>query len=243
MPSKPYTLIELSPDRRKRKRQLSKIDTRVPLRSEGRTENHTEIYSILWLIRSDRSELLKHPVKVVHTNRPDIQLQTSVAVIGIEITEAVSSNTASMDSLRESEPLLWRKSDDDFSIYHPRRAVPGESKLPAATKRQLIRDNCPGEIWCGTGAEDWATAIAYFAAAKVEKAEGYVQFDRNWLLIYDNWDEPGREVGLADAALNDALHEQAIFRIFDRVLVLDERSLASFSQTAFLRWGRPRYAR
>lgn len=248
MPSKPYTLLELSPYRRKRKRQLRKIDTTVPLRSEGRTHDHTEIYSIVWMLRADRHGQLKYPIKVVHTDRPDIQLQSSDSVIGIEITEAVSANTASMDNLRESEPHLWRKPDgvepdEILAFYYPRKAVPGEGKLPAEIQRQLIRDDHPGEPWYGTGAEDWAIAIVHFAEAKVEKAKSYNLFDQNWLLIYDNWDEPGRGVDLADAALNRSLHEKAIFATFDRVIVMDDHSLSSFSQAGFSRWCKPRHGR
>lgn len=51
--SKPYLLLELAPDRRKRKRQLGRVTTDVPLRSEGRTTDHTEIYSIVWMLRTD----------------------------------------------------------------------------------------------------------------------------------------------------------------------------------------------
>lgn len=198
---------------------------------------------MVWMLRSDPLRQLKYPIKVVHTDRPDFQLQSSDTIIGIEITEAVSDNAASMDKLRESEPHLWRNSDEALAIYYPRRPVLGEDKLSAKLQRQLIRDNKPGEPWCGTGAEEWAAAIAHFAAAKVKKAEGYARFDQNWLLIYDNWDEPGRRVDLADAALNRALHEQAIFGAFDRVLVLDGHSLANFCHDDFRRRGRPRHGK
>lgn len=245
MHPKPYTLIELSLDRRKRKRQLRMIDTTVPLRSKGRTHDHTEIYSVIWMLRTDRSDQLKYPAKVIHADRPDIQFHYLDAVIGIEITEAVSVNAASMDSLRESEPHLWRMPGEELAMYYPYKAVPGEGKLPAETQRQLIRSDSHSEPWCGTGAEEWATAIAYFAAEKVTKSkkEGYTLFDRNWLLIYDNWDEPGRRVNLADAALHRTLHRQNIFSTFDRVLVLDDHSLASFSQEGLARWWRPRHGK
>ncbi|WP_313552496.1 hypothetical protein [Pseudomonas sp.] len=243
MPSKPYTLLELSPDLRKRRRLLNKINTLVPPRSEKRDPDHTEIYSIVWMLRTDRQMQLRYPVQVIHTDRPDIQLRSSDVVIGIEITEAVSSNNASMDELREKEPHLWHKPDEEFAIYYPRKAVPGEDKLSAKVKRQIIRDNDPGEGWCGTGADDWANAISYFAAEKVKKVKGYTRFDENWLLIYDNWDEPGRRVELADSALSRTLHDQAVFETFDRVLVLDDHSLASFSQAGFRRQGRPRHGK
>ncbi len=239
---KPYLLLELAPDRRKRKRQLGRIVTDVPLRSEGRSTDHTEIYSIIWMLRTDCPKQMQ-PIKVVHSDRPDIQLQCANLTIGIEITEAVSSNNASMDRLRETEPHLWRTPGDDIAIFFPRRAGVGEDKLTAKAQRQLIRDNQPGEPWCGNGAESWAEAMAYFVSQKMKKADGYVRFDQNWLLIYDNWNEPGRRVELADAALDRIFQTEGVFNTFDRVMIQDGHSLASFCASGIRRQRRPRHGR
>ncbi|MCO6057959.1 hypothetical protein NG726_14930 [Pseudomonas sp. MOB-449] len=245
MLTKPYLLLELAPDRRKRKRQLGKVGTHVPLRSAGRCTDHTEIHSIVWMLRADRLGHLRYPIQVIHTDRPDFLLQSSDAVIGVEITEGVSPNSARMDHLRESEPCLRVSADDEVAFYYPRKAVPGEDKVPAEQLRQQIRDNLPGDGWCGDGDEDWAQAMAYFAAAKVSKfsKEGFSRHEQNWLLIYDNWDEPGRRVDLADIALDRTFHSMAIYTTFDRVLVLDGHTLASFTSDGFCRWGRPRHGR
>lgn len=243
IPPKPYTLVDLYPDRRNRKRRLSKIDTTVPLRSEGRSSDHTEIYSIVWMLRSAPLKDLSYPIKVIHTDRPDFQLQSSNTVIGIEVTEAVSANAASMDKIRESEPHLWRGSDEEPAIYFPHRHILGEEKFTAKYQRQLIIKNQPGEPWCGTGAETWAVAISHFATAKIKKTEGYSKFDQNWLLIYDNWNEPGRRIDLADAALDRKLHEMDIFDIFNRVMILDGHSLAIFCQNEYRRIGRRRHGK
>ncbi len=240
--SKPYLLLELAPDRRKRKRQLGRVTTDVPLRSKGRTTDHTEIYSIVWMLRTDCPKQA-YPIKVIHSDRPDIQLQCANLTIGIEITEAVSTNSASMDSLRENEPQLWQTPEQEISIFYPRRASPGENILTAKERRQLIRDNHPGEPWCGDGAESWAEAMAYFVSQKMDKAVGYTRFDQNWLLIYDNWDEPGRRVGLADIALDRILQTRGAFKTFDRIMIQDGHSLASFYSSGHTRRQRPRHGR
>lgn len=243
MPPKPYVLMELSADRRERKRQLKEFSTKVPPRSEGRSTDHTEIYSIVWMLRAIESGGAKAPLTVLHSDRPDFLLQSQEVAIGVEVVEAVSPNTASMDHLRETEPDLWRYPGETAGIYFSRKAVPGEEKLPAAALRELIADNEPGDGWGGTGVEEWTDAICHFALLKVRKAQGYDQFDQNWLLIYDNWDVPARNVRLSDIACHCALLKHTIFATFDRVAVLDSRSCVIFNPEGFRRRGLPRHCR
>ncbi|UZD94092.1 hypothetical protein LOY64_22710 [Pseudomonas corrugata] len=235
---KPYILLDLSADRRKRKRQLRNIDTTVPLRSQGRTTDHTEIYSIVWMLRIAPPLQLTYPLQVIHDDRPDFVLSSVGIRVGVEVTEAVSANTASMDNLRETELGL---TEGHSTFYFQRKATPGEDKINCSILREMIRENTPGEPWVGTGAEDWAAAISYFVSEKVVKSGklGFRQYDLNWLLIYDNWDEPALRQDLADEALFQHLQAMAAFDTFDRVLVLDGQELASFTAIGNQRWRRP----
>lgn len=242
-PQKPYEMLVLAIDKRRRKRTIRKIDTHVPLRSEGRDTDHCEIYSIVGMLNTLPPHELSYPVQVVHRDRPDFLLRTATHQIGVEVTEAVSENTASMDKLRESEPDLTGSKDDDPQFYFPRKAVLGEKRIYAAVLRDMIRANNPGSDWVGDGAKEWAEAMAHVVTSKVEKANkpGFKSFTQNWLLIYDNWDEPGRRRDLADESLLHMLREISIFPTFDRVLVMDGRELASFTVEGIARRKIPRH--
>jgi hypothetical protein len=101
----------------------------------------------------------------------------------------------------------------------------------------MIRANNPGSGWVGNGAKEWADAMAHVVTSKVEKANkpGFESFTQNWLLIYDNWDEPARRRDLADESFLHILREMSVFQTFDRVLVMDGRELASFTVDAVAR--------
>ncbi|MCY1307260.1 hypothetical protein D9M70_571690 [compost metagenome] len=148
-----------------------------------------------------------------------------------------------MDYLREKEVFVTTSGKESLNLFFPRKAVPGEAKIPPSKLREMIRENVPGEPWVGTGAEDWAAAISYFVLEKLKKAgkPGFHRHDQNWLLIYDNWDEPARRRDLADQALKQTLDAMDTFGTFDRVLVLDGHELASFTVAGNQRWTLPRY--
>jgi hypothetical protein len=242
-PQKPYEMLVLAIDKRRRKRKIRKIDTHVPLRSEGRDTDHCEIYSIVGMLNTLPPNELNYPVQVVHRDRPDFLLIMATHQVGVEVTEAVSENTASMDKLRESEPDLTDSKDDEAQFFFSRKAVLGEEKIYAAVLRDMIRANNPGGGWVGNGAKEWAEALAHVVTSKVEKANkpGFNSFTQNWLLIYDNWDEPARRRDLADEYLLHMLREKSTFQTFDRVLVLDGRELASFTVEGAARRKIPRH--
>lgn len=186
---------------------------------------------------------LSYLVQVVHQDRPDFLLRTATHQFGVEVTEAVSENTASMDKLRESEPDLTGSKDDDPHYYFPRKAVLDEKRIYAAVLRDMIRANNPCTGWVGDGAKEWAEAMAHVVTSKVETANkpGFKSFTQNWLLIYDNWDEPARRRDLADESFLHMLRGMSIFQTFDRVLVVDGCELASFTVDAVARRKIPRH--
>jgi len=241
-PPKPYALMCLATDRRRRNRDFNKVDVDVPGRVDGRDHDHTEIYSIVGMLKVVFGKKLNHPTMVIHRDRPDFLLAAVDGSIGVEVTEAVSENTVRMDVLRESEPDLSGVLNDENLVYFARKASVDEDKIYPCDLRDMIRANCAGDGWVGDGAEGWATAIAHFAQIKSETAlkSGFERFDQNWLLIYDNWNEPLRSRGRGDQALHKRFLKLKMFQTFDRILVIDGRELGSWAESGVVRHRRPR---
>ncbi|WP_283188427.1 hypothetical protein [Pseudomonas sp. PMCC200344] len=75
---------------------------------------------------------------------------------------------------------------------------------------------------------EWAEAIAYFVRRKMEivSKPGFQRFEQNWLLVYDNWREPARDLKEASTTLQSLLNDMMAFCTFD--LVLDDKRLYVF---------------
>ncbi len=68
----------------------------------------------------------------------------------------------------------------------------------------MARGERMSEPWMGDSAErEWADVMLHFAAEKAAKLSkaGFERFDRDWLLIYDNWPLPAVEEELAASFL------------------------------------------
>lgn len=70
-------------------RKIGKLRVAVPLRSEGRTSQHVEIYAIAHLMATLSPDYWKFPIELIHRDRPDFLLRTRGRNIGIEHVEAV----------------------------------------------------------------------------------------------------------------------------------------------------------
>jgi hypothetical protein len=81
---------------------LRAIDITVPLRTEGRTTEHCERWSICrFLSTYAGTNLLGYPLKIEKRERPDFLLSLPSRRVGIEITEAVPPDWAWADARRE----------------------------------------------------------------------------------------------------------------------------------------------
>lgn len=226
MPDKPYVLIELPADLITRMRLLQTLDTTVQPRhakpSAARKEQ-AEIYTIVNALRHGSSLPIPLPAAVIHTDRPDVVIKNAESSIGIEIVEAVSVITAAMDYERARLP-------NPPTFHWATKQQPGARRKTAGEIRALVLNTDPGEGFIGNGAEEWAGAIAYFVARKMETVSkpGFTRFEQNWLLVYDNWNEPARNVREASIALQRMLNDMKAFCIFDLVLVLDDEKLSVF---------------
>ncbi|MDQ2696395.1 MAG: hypothetical protein M3Z21_13675, partial [Pseudomonadota bacterium] len=102
---------------------LGQIDISVPLRTEGRrTPEHCEPWSICRFLASFAdSDLLEYPLCVIHGDKPDFLLEHPPGKCGIEVTEVVPTNYASIHAYREHKGI-----NGPFFLQ---RFHPGEPKL------------------------------------------------------------------------------------------------------------------
>ncbi|MFK3973602.1 hypothetical protein ACI2KS_23060 [Pseudomonas sp. NPDC087358] len=223
---KPYLLTELPVDLTVRMKLLAGIDTTVPERHEKGDfdrNDRAEIYTIINALLIDPHLPIPLPASVFHSDRPDIVVRSATSAIGIEIVEAVSQTTAAMDCERALLP-------DAPEFHWATKQLLGEGKKFAWEVRDMISNNEPGEGFIGDGAVDWAKAMANFVRRKMATVSkpGFQRFEKNWLLVYDNWREPARDLEKADIFLDGLLKEMTAFAIFDLILVLDDARLSVF---------------
>lgn len=162
---------------------VASIDISVPLRTEGRTTDHCERWSICRLLATIAdAEFLRFPIAVVHRDRPDFHIKHGSMDTGVEVTEVVPANDAAIDAYREHHEI-----DGPFFL---KRHRPREDRLTGAALRSAATSDEPGDGWAGDSVErEWVDAMRAFISAKVAKAakSGFQLFTENWLLMYDNW--------------------------------------------------------
>lgn len=173
---------------------VASIDISVPLRTEGRTTDHCERWSMCRLLATIAdSEFLQFPIAVAHRDRPDFHIKHGSMDTGVEVTEVVPANHAAIDAYREHNEV-----DGPFFL---KRQRPGEDRLSGSALRSAATSDEPGDGWAGDCVErEWLDAMRAFISAKVAKSakSGFQLFPENWLLNYDNWPLPG--VDREDAA-------------------------------------------
>jgi len=203
---------------------LAAIDTTVPLRTEGRTTQHTERYAVVRLLTVVLRGEFKYPVALVHRDRPDFLLSLGDTDIGIEHTEAVLENEAHSSALRES--------GFGAEVQFLSRALPGE---PKRSRKELIEElelNKAGNGWGGDSVErEWAAAMLHAAQRKIEalNSPGFDRFEQNWLLIYDNCPLPALHEDEAAPILHQSFQRYSAFEQFDHIFVLSDQWLWEFS--------------
>ena len=207
---------------------LQQVDISVPLRTEGRTTDHCETWSICrFLSTFSESELLGYPLQLTHRDRPDFLVELASRRIGIEVTEVVPENKAAIDAYRENKEI-----DGPFFMQ---RHSPSESKLRGGKLRQEASSNTAGDGWAGDSVErEWVAAMQAFIGHKIAKAEkpDFGLFDQNWLLMYDNWSLPALDEVKATAMLSQSLDSDS-FGPFDRVFVESSNDIWVFVPGSF----------
>jgi hypothetical protein len=173
---------------------LTGVDISVPGRTDGRTTEHTETWTISRLLSTlARADRLEYPLSVTRRDRPDCLIVSGPKTIGVEITEAVSPEYAAYSALAEREfPDVFLQ-PGHFRWGAPQMSVPEMREL-------LQQTHLSGPPWAGDRAErEWALFIHSVIDNKLEKLNrpGFEVFESNWLAIYDNLPLP--HIHLADA--------------------------------------------
>lgn len=193
---------------------LEKIPVPIPPRGKGRTRKHTENWVIRYFLEAiAESGLLEYPLCVEHRERPDLVISSRIGKTGIEITEAVSEVSARVDALighREISEEMASKNrseahansdPDDLGVSSEPIDMPDMRFVPPyryGENRSLreIEDIARNRDWTqlqphmGDSIEcNWIEAMVCITKRKVRKLDlpGFAKYDRNWLLIYDNW--------------------------------------------------------
>lgn len=224
MREKPYVLIKLPANLIARIHLLDSMETTVQSRHEKGPvdrKDQAEIYTIVNALKLGLGLPIPLSACVIHSDRPDVVIKSAMTSIGIEIVEAVSETTAAMDCERARLP-------NAPGFHWAMKQLPGEKQKTAGEVRELVLSNDPGDGFIGNGATEWAEAIAYFVRRKMEivSKPGFQRFEQNWLLVYDNWREPARDLKEASTTLQSLLNDMMAFCTFD--LVLDDKRLYVF---------------
>lgn len=210
-------------------RQLATIDISVPPRAHGRTKEHCERWSTCrFLSTFADSALLQYPLRADPGDRPDFLLTMRTIRVGIEVTEAVSTELAKADALQE------HRSYDVVRFFE--RMVPGEKSRSRKEIEKIAKGENRGEGWSGDSVErDWADVMTYFSLSKAERFSraGFRKFDMNWLLIYDNWELPALNEQKAAVLFQSQLLKLTPSLPFDKIFVECAKNIWQFSLPQF----------
>ncbi len=165
---------------------LSKIDISVPGRTEGRTPEHRELYSICRLLSTlANTQYLSYPVSLKKRESPDFRLCCSDQQIGIEVTEATHSDYS--EYLTRSKTHT-SKAELNSKILCPPTFQYGK-KLTKKQKNDFHTSNELDDGWVGDKPEkEWLLYIKEAIEKKNKKLKhpNFEKFEQNWLLIYVN---------------------------------------------------------
>ncbi len=213
--------------------KLRDINPQVPRRTEGRRTEDCETWvSCHFLTAISKTDLLGYPLCIMSRDKPDLTLSSPSERTGIELTEAVSSNQARVDAYSEHN-------DIEELIHVPLYPAPlypaGEEKFSQQRIENIARNQDPRQLYPLMGdriERNWVKVMLYFARKKVEKftKPGFEKYDRNWLLIYDNWTPLADLDYYPDAitALDEQLFNCDWKNPFDRVFILRSRHVLEF---------------
>ena len=207
-------------------RKLRANDVCVPHRTQGRTTGHAETWvACRFLATIAGTDLLHFPVRVEPGDRPDLVLFQPTGRIGIELTEAISTDQAKVDAMveREGAPDFrfiprYRVSDPPRSQSEIQGFARGESQILPRMGDSVERD--------------WVEAMLHIVARKsvVFFKPGFAQHPTNWLLVYDNWQPvAGLDEQLATARLDRKLWGSGWNFPFQKIFVQRPRTIWQFS--------------
>ncbi len=206
---------------------LAGIDIRVPPRSEGRTTEHCETWSICRLLATlAKHKILEFPIQLIKRERPDFLLVTGERRIGIEVTEAVNSEYARATTLPEA--------DIEGAIIDPSLFKWGTRRRKLNELRSIVsQKELTGPGWEGTSVEsEYAEAIFDVINLKTKKlhTNGFEKFDENWLAVYCNIMLPALELKAANKFFVEGTINYWQENGFSAVFVEEGENIISYSR-------------
>ena len=216
--SESKSIILNASDRQHLLELLGEINIKVSPRTEGRTNEQKEIWSICYLMATLSSkEIVSYPYSLKKSERPDFILTLNQNNVGVEVTESIPPAYAECLTIRDKE-----KPDALIDISHFKIGSPRRSK--EELRKLICSSVMNGQGWEGDSAEsEWAKWILDAIKRKLRKLRNYQQLPDHWLLIYDNLHlPPGLNDDKAIEYLTELLRECCDVSKFSRIFV--ERS-------------------
>lgn len=192
---------------------LRSVDIAVPPRTEGRTTEDCERWSICRLLSTlNDGSVLSFPLRLTKREKPDFQVCLGQEIWGIEVTEAIPADYAKASALAEKEnpnALI------EISLFKF-----GDAKSLDEIRQIINQAKLIGDGWAGDAAErELAEAIRCVVESKTRKlrASTFDKYPQNVLVIYDNMPLPHLDhdsivVHCADQ-LKDYWSQQLVFDV------------------------------
>lgn len=149
---------------------------------------------------------------------------------GVEIVEAVPQAQAAADAYSE------HKSISKFTVIahckpeEPRRSLDEIKAIANGTSQDQILPRMGDSI-----EHAWIEAMLYFSQLKAGKFQkpGFKKFDRDWLLVYDDWGPVSLlDEHMATESLGKQLYNQNWVNPFERIFVLRPETVWEFTNQA-----------
>jgi hypothetical protein len=208
---------------------LAAIDVSVPERGNDRTTDDCERAAICHFLSTlNHQGSIRFPFHLNKHERPDFIITSEGINWGVEHTEAIPEAYSRAIAIAERE---YPDALIDMSQFKF-----GEDKSTAEIREILQQSELMGDGWAGDSAEiEFANAIkdvVDFKTVKFTKI-GFLHFQRNTLLIYENLPRPvidyHKLINKCNAVLSDYWAQPTIFTDIyiysgDQLLILDRDS-------------------
>jgi hypothetical protein len=202
--------------------QLAVYQVSVAKRGEGRTTEQTEEWISKRLLPTlAEIEFIDFPIRVVREDRPDLIIEMSPRIAGIEITEVVPPMYAQAVAIRNEHYPEARVDRSIFTWGANFKTREIHNHLKA------VGDKLTGPGWTGDAVErEWASAVNESIIKKTERLnnQGFRTYQNNWLAIYTSSPGPQLNMQTACPLLTAPPAEDGKHR-FDTIFVLTDSKL------------------
>lgn len=197
-------------------KKFSNIDCSVPERTQGRTSDHNERYSLkIYLIRLSYNKLLRFSLRIRKREAPDFLIFNDD-----ETTTALEETTATIGDFEQAQTEL-EKSPEGTMLESGLFKLE-QSPLPKGKYKEALRkpgEKLVGDGWDGNSLErEWADIILRAIDKKTKSLNGlhFKTADRDELLIYYNGPAAGIDIKDALPLLKQDIYEKLNLKSFKR---------------------------